>query len=261
MREVGKMITFKGTRVTNFFDNFVQQAQKYDDLSSSSSTMISFELSNGRLYSPLVPTDLDDDQYVEFQLDDFTAIPSNAKEQQKMFMETVIDSLEIGNPEVKQPHVSSACTMSVEPSEKYDSHASSQEISKPMETESSLLNRSLHSTASTISTACDVCEPLKVESNSSSMISTPVPSLSSKIALPLPPPPPLDTSSVAGSCNTDSASTSNDNSASIQSSSDTDISHNTKATVTVIKNPSSGHVLNGLMRRWDFNFFRNRHHR
>jgi len=63
----------------------VQQTQKCDDLSSSSSAMISFELSNGRLYSPLVPTDLGgDDQYVEFQLDDFTAIPSTAMEEQKV---------------------------------------------------------------------------------------------------------------------------------------------------------------------------------
>ncbi|ESW19788.1 hypothetical protein PHAVU_006G155700 [Phaseolus vulgaris] len=231
-----------------------EQAQKCDDLSSSSSTMISFELSNGRLYSPLVPTDLGDDQYVEFQLDDFTGIPSSAKEEQKMFMETVMDSLEIRNPEVEQPHASSVSTMSVEPSDK------NEEISKPLEIESSLLSNCVHSTASTISTAADVCEPLKAESKSLSMIPTPVPSLSSnRIPLPLPQPP-LDTSSVAESGNTDSASTSNDSSASLQSSSDTDISHNTKATVTVIKNPT-GHVLNGLMRRWDFNFFRNRHNR
>ncbi|KAK7332263.1 hypothetical protein VNO80_29013 [Phaseolus coccineus] len=237
-----------------------EQAQKCDDLSSSSSTMISFELSNGRLYSPLVPTDLGDDQYVEFQLDDFTGIPSSAKEEQKMFMETVTDSLEIRNPEVEQPHASSVSTMSVEPSDKNDSHASSQEISKPLEIESSLVNNCVHSTASTISTASDVCEPLKAESNSLSMIPIPVPSLSSnRIPLPLPQPP-LDTSSVAESGNTDSASTNNDSSASLQSSSDTDISHYTKATVTVIKNPT-GHVLNGLMRRWDFNFFRNRHNR
>jgi len=270
----------------------VQQAQKCDDLSSSSSTMISFELSNGRLYSPLVPTDLGDDQYVEFQLDDFTGIPSSAKEERKVspyynrlshniiekfecmmvynefciigfhafvhiiqiFMETVMDSLEIRNPEVEQPHASSVSTMSVEPSDK------NEEISKPLEIESSLLSNCVHSTASTISTAADVCEPLKAESKSLSMIPTPVPSLSSnRIPLPLPQPP-LDTSSVAESGNTDSASTSNDSSASLQSSSDTDISHNTKATVTVIKNPT-GHVLNGLMRRWDFNFFRNRHNR
>ena len=46
--------------------------------------MISFELSNGRLYSPLVPTDLDDDHFVEFQLDDFTGCPSSAKKEQKV---------------------------------------------------------------------------------------------------------------------------------------------------------------------------------
>ncbi|XP_027933366.1 uncharacterized protein LOC114188900 isoform X1 [Vigna unguiculata] len=214
-----------------------EQTQKCDDLSSSSSAMISFELSNGRLYSPLVPTDLGgDDQYVEFQLDDFTAIPSTAMEEQKMFMETVID------PEVEQPH-----TMSVEPSDKNDSHGSSQEISNPVQIESSLLKNCVHSTAATISTASDVCEPLKTESNSISMI----PSLSSnKISLP-----PLDSGSI-----TDSASTSNDSSATLQSSSDTDISHYTKATVTVIKNPT-GNVLNGLLRRWDFNFFRNRYNR
>lgn len=42
----------------------------------------------------------------------------------------------------------------------------------------------------------------------------------------------------------------------IQSALDTDMSANTTATVTVVKNPSS-HVMDGLMRRWDFNFFRN----
>ncbi|RDY09434.1 yqkD, partial [Mucuna pruriens] len=228
------------------------EARKCDDLSSSSSTMISFELSNGRLYSPLVPTNLADDQYVEYQFDDFAGFPSSTGKEQKMFMEAVIDSLkdrEIRNPEIEQALVSSDSTMSVEPSDKDDSH----EISKPMETESSLLNHSVHSTASTISTASDACESLKAESNSISVI----PSLSSS-KIPSPPPqPPLDASSVAESGDTESASTSNDSSASLQSSSDTDISHNTKATLTVVKNPSS-HVLTSLMRRWDFNFFRNK---
>ncbi|TKY72092.1 YqkD protein [Spatholobus suberectus] len=236
------------------------KAEKCDDVSSSSSTMISFELSNGHLYSPLVPTNLDDDQYVEYQLDDFTGCPSRAEEEQKMFIEAVIDSLEnreIRNPEVKQPPVSSASTIFAKPSNKDDSH----EISKPMETESSLLNHTVLSTASTISTASDVCEPLKAESNSISVIPSSVPSLSSTKIPPSPlPPPPLDTSSIPESGNTKNASTGNDSSASLQSSSDTDISHKTKATLTVIKNPAS-HVLNGLIRRWDFNFFRNSHKR
>ncbi|KAG4945853.1 hypothetical protein JHK87_041860 [Glycine soja] len=236
----------------------MREAQKCDGLSSSSSTMISFELSNGRLYSPLIPTDLDDDHYVEFQLDDFTGCPSSAKKEQKMFMEAVVDSLkdrEIRIPEVEQPPVSSASTMSIEPSDEDDSHASSHKISKPMETEPSLLNQSVK----TISTASDALEPLKTEPNSISVIPSPVPSLSSS-KIPLPQPPPLDTSSVADSSNTESTTACNDNSASLQSSSDTDISHNTKATLTVIKNPA-GHVLNCLLGRWDFNFFRNSHNR
>jgi hypothetical protein len=48
--------------------------------------MLSFELSNGRLYDPRVPTTLDDDddQYVEYQLDDLTGIPSCADEEQRV---------------------------------------------------------------------------------------------------------------------------------------------------------------------------------
>lgn len=176
-----------------------------------------------------------------------------------MCMEAVIDSSENWekrNPEVEQPPVSGGSTMSVEPSNKDDSHASSHEISKPMKIESSLLNHSVDSTASTISTASDVCESLKAESSSISVIpSSVLPSLSSnKIQ------PPLDSSSVAESDETESTSACNDSSASLQSSFDTDISHNTKATVTVVKNPSS-HVLHGLMRRWDFNLFRIGHSR
>lgn len=48
--------------------------------------------------------------------------------------------------------------------------------------------------------------------------------------------------------------------ASIQSTSDSDMSANTTATVTVVKNPASN-VMDGLIRRWDFNFFRNNHSR
>lgn len=180
----------------------------------------------------------------------------------QMLMEAVKDQ-EIRNPQVDQPHASSVSTMSVEPSDKDDSHASSHEVSKPVETESSLVKHNMHSTAETISTASDVCGSLEAESNSISVIhsqnlaSEPsaVPSLSSREA-----PPPLDTSSVSESCNTTSASAVSDSSASVQCSSDTDISHNTKATLTVVRNPAS-HVMDGLIRRWDFRFFRNSRNR
>lgn len=62
--------------------------------------------------------------------------------------------------------------------------------------------------------------------------------------------------SFIGSESTRTTSAQSDDSTSIQSSSDADVAGNTKATVTVVKNPAS-HIMDGLMRRWDFNFFRN----
>lgn len=186
----------------------------------------------------------------------------------QMFMEAVMVSmkdLEITNPQVEQPPASTFSTISVEPSHKDDSHAPSHEVPKPMETESSLVKNSMHATTKAISTASDdACGPLKAESNyisvmhSQNMASerSPAPSVSSRGA----PLSPLDTSSGTESGNSASASVCSDSSACVQSSSDTDISHSTKATLTVVRNPA-GHILDGLMRRWDFNFFRNSHNR
>jgi hypothetical protein len=143
-------------------------------------------------------------------------------------MEALIESLkecEIQYLQVEQPPLKS--------SDKDDSHASSHEISKPMETESSLVKHSMHSAAQiTNAAAFNVCEPSKAESNAASSPSS------------------LDTSS-GNTCSSHS-----DSSASSKCSSEIDISHKTKATLTVIRNPA-GHVMNGLMRRWDFNFLRN----
>ncbi|KAJ1405641.1 Serine aminopeptidase, S33 [Sesbania bispinosa] len=227
------------------------EEEKSGDLSPSSSSMISFELSNGHPYGPHVPTALDDDQYVEYQLDDLAGFPSSAEEEERMFMEAVMESLkdmEVQNPKAEEPPASSVSTISVDPSDKDDSHASSQEISIPMETKSSVKHNT-DSKSKTISTASEECVQLKAEPNS----------ISEGALLPPPPRPPLETLSATESSNT-SGSASCDSSASLQSSSDTDISHNTKATVTVVRNPA-GHVMDGLMRRWDFNFFRNSNNR
>ncbi|KAE8668080.1 ARM repeat superfamily protein [Hibiscus syriacus] len=51
---------------------------------SSPSDMISFELSNA---SPLGPHVMDD-QFVEYELDDFTGFPCNVEEEERMFMDT-----------------------------------------------------------------------------------------------------------------------------------------------------------------------------
>ncbi|KAK7292361.1 hypothetical protein RIF29_08139 [Crotalaria pallida] len=232
-----------------------KKEEKCGDHSPSSSSMISFELSNGQPYCPQVPTALNDDQYVEYEFDDLAGFPSSAEEEERMLMQAMIESLkdmDIGNPQAEQPPASSVSTVSVETSVKDDSRAASQEISRPGESESSLVKHSTDSKFKSISTApgsdsASVSEP------------TPVPTVSS-VGAPSSPLPPLpDTSSITESSNISGSSRSN-SSVSVQSSSDADISHNTKATVTVVRNPA-GHVMDGLMRRWDFNFFKNSNNR
>lgn len=51
---------------------------------SSSSGMINFELSNGHPYGPHVPSIPNDEQYVEYQLDDLSGFPSTAEEEEKV---------------------------------------------------------------------------------------------------------------------------------------------------------------------------------
>lgn len=46
--------------------------------------MISFELSNGDPFGSHVPATLEDDQYVEYQLDDLAGFPSTAEEEERV---------------------------------------------------------------------------------------------------------------------------------------------------------------------------------
>ncbi|QCD79898.1 uncharacterized protein LOC114177668 isoform X4 [Vigna unguiculata] len=249
-----------------------EHEEKGGDHSPSPSSMISFELSNGDPFGPHVPAALEDDQYVEYQLDDLAGFPSTSEEEERMFMEAVMESLkdlEVRNSNAEQP-ASSISTVSVAAVDPSDKDASSQENSRSMETESSSLKHSTDSKSKSTSSATEECETLEGESNSISVNHSqnvvskpsPVPSLSSEqlqLQSQLPPPLPpasTDTSSVSESSHTRGSAHSS-SSGSLKSSSETDISHNTKATVTVVRNPP-GHAMDGLMRRWDFNFFKNK---
>ena len=46
--------------------------------------MISFELSNGHPYGSHVPATLEDDEYVEYELEDLTGFPSSAEEEDRV---------------------------------------------------------------------------------------------------------------------------------------------------------------------------------
>ncbi|KAK3189896.1 hypothetical protein Dsin_029457 [Dipteronia sinensis] len=214
--------------------------------SPSSSNMISFELSNGNPYGPHVPTMTNEDQFVEYQLDDLAGFPSNVEEEERMFMEAVIMSLkdlEMRHPEAEvQP--TSASTDSLESSQKDNLNDSpTTENCKSVKTETSSISveRSI---------------PKKAESTCISLANGPDfayhPSPDSSMSSAGPP---FDTPpSIIESAST--ATSSRSDSASLQSTSDADVSNNTKATLTIERNPS-GHIMEGLMRRWDFGFFRN----
>ncbi|GMH18804.1 hypothetical protein Nepgr_020645 [Nepenthes gracilis] len=64
-----------------------------NDSSSSSSGMISFELSNDHPYGPHVSASVYDERYVEYPLDYSADFPCDLKEEERMLMEAVIKSL------------------------------------------------------------------------------------------------------------------------------------------------------------------------
>ena len=61
-----------------------QEKENYEVSSSSSSDMISFDLSNGDPYPPHLAVALDDDQYVEFQVEELADFPSNPDEEERV---------------------------------------------------------------------------------------------------------------------------------------------------------------------------------
>ncbi|KAJ4968445.1 hypothetical protein NE237_015146 [Protea cynaroides] len=70
---------------------------------ASSSGLINFEFSNGDLYGPRVPTTInDDDEYVEYQLDNIADFPCNIEEEETMLMAAVMESLK--DMEIKHLH-------------------------------------------------------------------------------------------------------------------------------------------------------------
>lgn len=225
---------------------------------SSSSGMISFELSNGHPYGPHVPTTIDDDQYVEYPLDNLADFPSNVEEEERMFMEAVIESLK--ELEMRHPHAEdqppNVGTALPESSKKDNQDASSTaEQNGPLRAApvpDSGTNCHVDACSTTEQCGSSKSQPTSATTDHNLAVDQPSPDTSVSSVEPA-----FDTpKSFIGSESTRTTSAQSDDSTSIQSSSDADVAGNTKATVTVVKNPAS-HIMDGLMRRWDFNFFRN----
>ncbi|KAM7258796.1 hypothetical protein ACFE04_014537 [Oxalis oulophora] len=218
-------------------DNHLEDEDSDEDPcpSSSSNNMISFDLSNGHPYGPHVPTSLDEDQFVEYGLDDLSGFPSNMEEEERMLMEAVMLSLK--DFEMQQPQAEAE-----QPQHSIDSDSSAAESKN-----SDSLNPK--------SSSCKeppISEPTSlsvIDSHSSVILQQPSPDTTSSEG------PSFDSSnSVTESASAVNSSRS-DTSASVHSVVECDVSDNTKATVTVVRSPANN-VMDGL-KRWDFNFFRN----
>ncbi|OMO85426.1 hypothetical protein COLO4_21624 [Corchorus olitorius] len=161
-----------------------------------------------------------------------------------MFMEAIIESLkdlEVRRPQTEeQPKASADSSDSLQKDDinGRDTSSTAEKCSSlPAESSSSPVGH--HAPLETNSSAIN-------SSNVANEHMSPDSSLSSRE-------PVFDTPSTLESGSTVTSARS-DTSASIQSSSDADMSASTKATVTVVKNPSTN-IMDGLMRRWDL--FRN----
>ncbi|KAF5752317.1 hypothetical protein HS088_TW01G00225 [Tripterygium wilfordii] len=215
-----------------------------DEHCPSSSNMISFELSNGDPFGPHVPNTMNDDQYVEYQLDDLTGFPCSAEEEERMLMEAVLESLKDLDMSLPEDQPAGVSTDFLKSSRMDNFDTSTPRIHGPLKSDST-------------STSMDRFGPLNTETSSSSAIKSgnlapqqPSPDTSVSSAVPVHDTPP--STIVRESTGSSSRS---DTSASIQSSSDADVSGETKATVTVVRSPNN-RIMDGLRRRWDLNFFR-----
>lgn len=189
----------------------------------SSSKMISFEFANGHPSGPHVSSSADDDDdYVEYPLDNLADFPSNVEEEERMLMEAVLESLK--DLDTRKPRLPD------EPSSTETDPNKPSQREKP--DESTITDHRVSNGPNLAS------ELTSLDTSGSSM------EPSSETALSI-----VESGNIGVSANSEI-------SPDIKSSSNTDTSDHTKATVTVERNPPNN-MIEGLMRRWDFNFFRN----
>ncbi|XP_038874773.1 uncharacterized protein LOC120067303 [Benincasa hispida] len=238
------------------------QSQSQDQSTSNdtdlSSDMISFELSNGHPYGPNVPNLMDDDQYVEYPLDDLAGFPCSVEEEERMLMEAVMESLkDFKMKNVQEDNqASSVCTNNKDVLQKDECGVSRIDhcgVLHPQATTTSNDHFSQFK-AESASTSEEYSVSIKPESTS---VARDLDSVSDRSCYDK-----SESSALTSTTGTESAGASSctNTPAISQSSAEADLSANTKATVTVVRNPAS-HIMDGLIRRWDLNFFRNNQNR
>ncbi|CAI9762664.1 unnamed protein product [Fraxinus pennsylvanica] len=201
-------------------------AQEQDSGSGSrtlSSNMISFELSSGSVNSYHTPAFIDDGKSVEHRLGNATYFATSVGKEERMFMEAVFDSLkslESDNHPLTQGN--SFETLSTTSTSAANDH--NLPIEFPPKSTSSFGAEIVETSPTNNTSTC------KQSSCSASIVNY-----------------------------TESPVTSVKNVASFRSDalSDIDMADHTRVTIEVVKNPTR-HIMDGLQRRWDLNFFRSR---
>ncbi|XP_031098084.1 uncharacterized protein LOC116002163 isoform X2 [Ipomoea triloba] len=196
----------------------------------SSSNLISFELSNGDPCGPGVLASIDDDEYVEYSLDNLTDFSESMEDENKMIMEAVKESLKDLETRPSRAEELSSSTKQPESLSDHDSQGSATEQPVPSnESATTPIVTNGHGSAPEL----QVADTNKTSAGPPNLI------------------PSANESENSGASADSNVSVDNLSSASL------DLVDHTKVTVTVIKNPTTN-IMNGLLRRWDLNFFRNR---
>ncbi|XP_073308059.1 uncharacterized protein [Primulina huaijiensis] len=242
------------------------------DSHPSSSSMISFELSNGSHCSH-EPASIDDDEYVEYPLDTLSDFPSNVEEEERMFMEAVLESLK--DLEVTHPQPSS------NGGNKLPEPETKPEPALKNEQGDSNWSDSIITDSITTSTVKDhePASQMPLPNRSKSVLESPL--FCSPISGPkTEETSPSDTSPCNGNLpggdfvdysnvwarndaaqhprqETTGVTSRGDKTSGSQGTFDADMNDQTRVVVKVEKNPTSN-IMDGLLRRWDLNFFRNR---
>ncbi|XP_043719758.1 uncharacterized protein LOC122667524 isoform X2 [Telopea speciosissima] len=195
---------------------------------SSSSGLINFEFSSGDLYGPHVPTTIDDndDEYVEYPLDNIADFPCNTEEEERMLMAAVIESLK--DMEIRHPH---------EEEQSSNVGTGSPESSQDNPETSSTTEPSRLSTTDDSSISATNSQDL-VHENPSLDASDPT------------------VGSMGTSANSEMSLSKQKSPTSESPAKDVDMSGGTRATLTVERNPTSN-IIDGLTQKWGLNFFRN----
>ncbi|XP_044486775.1 uncharacterized protein LOC123211884 isoform X2 [Mangifera indica] len=221
-----------------------------DNHCPSSSNMFSFNLSNGHPYGPHVPTTMDDDddeEYVEYGLEDLAGFPSNTEEEERMFVEAVIISLKelvTRHPQAGEQPTSAATDFpkSLQKGALNDFSITEDWVSSETQTDfvsaGELKPVKTQPTSTTVLSGCNLApqdlSPDTIISPGGLAFDTPPSAMET----------PSTGTSVCSDCTL------------ANKASDANVSSNTKVTFTVERNPA-GHIMNGLVRRWNLNIFRN----